>query len=129
MRVLAGHHFAASRETLAVRAERRYSLRVGIIRSSVRSSMMVACGAFTMSCAQSTAPPELPITAHVMLSRVLSAEVPPRPVRLHDRNPYRAADAALSRIGMIQISAADESQHDTRVIIDQHACAMGPTPS
>ena len=125
MRVLAGHHFAASRETLAVRAERRYSLRVGIIRSSVRSSMMVACGAFTMSCAQSAAPPELPITAHVMLSRVLSAEVPPRPSDCTIETLTALPTQPYRELGMIQISAADESQHDTRVIIDQHACAMG----
>jgi hypothetical protein len=125
MRALAGRHFAASRETLAVRAERRYSLRVGIIRSSVRSSMMVACGAFTMSCAQSTAPPELPITAHVMLSRVLSAEVPPRPSDCTIETLTALPTQPYRELGMIQISAADESQHDTRVIIDQHACAMG----
>jgi hypothetical protein len=87
--------------------------------------MMVACGAFTMSCAQSTAPPELPITAHVMLSRVLSAEVPPRPSDCTIETLTALPTQPYRELGMIQISAADESQHDTRVIIDQHACAMG----
>jgi hypothetical protein len=56
---------------------------------------------------------------------VLSAEVPPRPSDCTIETLTALPTEPYRELGMIQISAADESQHDTRVIIDQHACAMG----
>ena len=110
-----------SRPALARTARRRYSLRVGILRSSV----LIACTALAVSCAQFAPPIDLPISAQVMVSRVISANVPPRPsdcaietLTAMPTQPYR-------ELGAIQISDADPNQRDTRVIIDQHACAMG----
>jgi hypothetical protein len=106
-------------------AERRYSLRVGMIRSSARSSVIVACATFAVSCARSTPPPELPISAHVMVSRVISEDVPSRPSDCAIETLATLPTQSYRELGTIEISAVDPARHDTRVIIDQHACAMG----
>jgi hypothetical protein len=102
-------------------ASHRYSLRVRIIRPSG----LIACAALIASCAPSQPPLEIPVAAHVMISRVISENIPPRPpdcpietLSAMPQQPYR-------EVGDIQISNADPAQHDTRTIINQHACAMG----
>jgi hypothetical protein len=86
---------------------------------------MVACTAFAMSCARSAPPPELPITAQVMVSRVISEDVPSRPSDCAIETLAALPTQPYRELGTIEISAVDPARHDTRVIIDQHACAMG----
>jgi hypothetical protein len=96
-----------------------------MIRSSARSFAMVACTVFAVSCALSAPPPELPISAHVMVSRVISEDVPSRPPDCAIETLAALPTQPYRELGTIQISAVDPVRHDTRVIIDQHACAMG----
>jgi hypothetical protein len=63
--------------------------------------------------------------AQVTVSRVISENVPPRPpdcaiaaLTTMPTQPYR-------ELGEIQVANADPNQHDPRLIIDRHACAMG----
>jgi hypothetical protein len=100
-------------------------LPVGIIRSSARSLVMVACTAFAVSCARSAPPPELPITAQVIVSRVISEDVPSRPSDCPIETLAALPTQPYRELGTIEISDADPNRHDTRVLIDQHACAMG----
>ena len=100
---------------------RRYSLRVGTIRSSV----LIACAALAASCAPSAPPMEIPVTTRVNVSRVISGNIPPRPsdctietLTAMPTQPYR-------ELGAIEVADGDLNQHDTLLMIDQNACAMG----
>lgn len=125
MRASVGGLSRPFRWTLAAAAERRYSLRVRKIRSSMRSLAMVACTALAVSCARSAPPPELPITARVIVSRVISEDVPSRPTDCAIETIAALPTQSYRELGTIEISTADPARHDTRVIINQHACAMG----
>jgi hypothetical protein len=99
----------------------RYSLRVGIIRSSV----LIACTALAASCAQSTPPPGSLASARVLVSRIVSANVPPRPsgcaieaLTAMPAQPYR-------ELGAIQVSEGAPNPRYIRAIIDHFACKMG----
>ena len=76
-------------------------------------------------CGSSAPSIEVPIAAQVMVSRVISENVPPRPpdcaiaaLTSMPTQPYR-------ELGEIQVANADPNQRDPRLIIDRHACAMG----
>ena len=110
-----------SRVALARTANRRYSLPVRIIRLT----RLIACAALIASCAPSQPPPAIPIATHVVISRVISENIPPKPpdcaigtLTAMPTQPYR-------ELGHIQLSDADPTQRDTRMIINQNACAMG----
>jgi hypothetical protein len=106
---------------LAGTARRRYSLHVRV----VRVLGLIAYAVLIASCAPSQPPPAIPVAANVMISRVISDDIPARPpdcsieiLTAMPARPYR-------EVGDIQVSNTDPGQHDTRAIIDQHACAMG----
>lgn len=91
----------------------------------IRPPGLIACAALAASCAQSVPPMEIPVAAHVMVSRVISENVPPRPpdctietLTAMPAQPYR-------ELGEIQLAAPDPNQHDVRAVVSQHACAMG----
>jgi hypothetical protein len=112
---------AAVAMALAGTATRRYSLRV----EPVRPWVLIGCAAMAAACGSSAPSIEVPIAAQVMVSRVISENVPPRPpdcaiaaLASMPTQPYR-------ELGEIQVANADPNQHDPRLIIDQHACAMG----
>lgn len=100
----------------------RYSLRVGIIRSSV----LIACTALAVSCAQSAPLTDHPlVSAHVIVSRIISENVPPRPsdctigtLTAMPAQPYR-------ELGSIQVSDAGPDAQYVRTIVDHFACKMG----
>jgi|GEM_PF-4270923 hypothetical protein len=100
---------------------RRYSLRVAIIQSSV----LIACAALAVSCAPSAPQMEIPMTTRVNVSRVISGNIPPRPsdcaietLAAMPTQPYR-------ELGAIAVANGDLNQHNTLLMIDQNACAMG----
>ncbi len=110
-----------SRKALAGTTTRRYSLRVEVVRPWV----LIGCAAMAAGCGSSAPSIEVPIAAQVMVSRVISENVPPRPadcaiaaLTSMPTQPYR-------ELGEIQVANADPNQHDTGLIIDRHACAMG----
>jgi len=110
-----------SRKALAGTTTRRYSLRV----ERLRPWALIACAAMAAGCGSSAPSIEIPIAAQVMVSRVISENVPPRPpdcaiaaLTSMPTQPYR-------ELGEIQVANADPNQHNTGLIIDRHACAMG----
>src|SRR5580698_1307898 len=110
-----------SRKALAGTVTRRYSLRV----ERVRPWVLIGCAAMGAGCGSSAPSIEVPIAAQVTVSRVISENVPPRPpdcaiaaLTSMPTQPYR-------ELGEIQVANADPNQHDTGLIIDRHACAMG----
>jgi hypothetical protein len=60
-----------------------------------------------------------------MVSRVISEDVPSRPSGCAIETLAALPTQPYRELGTIEISAADPNRHDTRVLIDQHACAMG----
>jgi len=100
---------------------RRYSLPVRIIRSS----LLIACAGLVAACAQSKPQVEILAPTRVLVSRLVSEEIPPRPadctietLAARPAQPYR-------ELGTIAIPGGDLGEHNTRAMIDQNACAMG----
>jgi hypothetical protein len=68
---------------------------------------------------------EVPIAAQVMVSRVISENVPPRPPDCEIATLTSMPTQPYRELGEIQVANADPNQHNPRLIIDRHACAMG----
>jgi len=92
----------------------------------IRSSVLIACTALAGSCAQSApVTDQALVSAHVVVSRIVSANIPPRPsgcaietLAAMPAQPYR-------ELGTIQVSEAGPDPSYINVIVDHFACKMG----
>jgi hypothetical protein len=107
-------------QVLAVNARRRYSFRVGIFRWSVSIAFTV----FAISCAQS-APPTNPVAAHVIVSRLVSDNVPPRETDCTIDTLNAMPVQPYKELGTIQIPDAVSDPRYNQAIIAHFACSMG----
>lgn len=111
----------ALRRRLAGARRRRYSLPVGIIRWSALS----ACAALVVSCAPSQPPPQIPVATRVNVSRVISADVPPRPVDCPIETLSAIPSQPYRELGTIEVPDGNLGEHNTLLMLNQNACAMG----
>src|SRR5665213_3419003 len=107
-------------QALAVNARRRYSFRVGIFRWSVSIAFTV----FAVSCAQSASPTD-PVSAHVIVSRVVSDNIPARETGCPIETLNAMPTQPYKELGTIQIPDAASDPRYNQAIIAHFACSMG----
>lgn len=91
----------------------------------IRSSLLIACASLVAACAQSKPQVEILAPTRVLVSRLVSEQIPPRPSDCSIETLAAMPTRPYRELGTIAVPDGDLSQHNTRAMIDQNACAMG----